>query len=166
MVDPRVEEEIRAVKDYFRRVGFRWTKQRQAIVETAFLTHKHFSAEELFDMVRSREDCATVHLATVYRTLQVLEEGRHVEGMDMGKSGRLYEHVLGHEHHDHVICSQCGKIFEFCDDDLEARKAAAAEKLGMRMEAHTLKIYGACRRFEEEGYCPHHDERKSAGLLD
>lgn len=166
MVDPRVSVELQAVQDHFRRVGFRWTKQRQAIVETAFLTHKHFSAEELFEMVRERDDCASVHLATVYRTLQVLEEGSFVEGLDMGKSGRLYEHIFGHEHHDHVICSDCGKIFEFCDETLEMRKAQAALRLGLEMEAHTLKIYGTCKRLKEEGHCAHFDERKDKGLVE
>ncbi len=166
MTDPRVKEEIEAVQEYFRRVGFRWTKQRQAIVETAFLNHHHFSAEQLFDLVRKHKSGGSVHLATVYRTLQVLEEGSFVEGMDMGKAGRLYEHVFGHDHHDHVICSDCGKIFEFCDDELEERKALAASKLGLKIEAHTLKIYGSCDELRDTGHCKHREERLRQGLIE
>ncbi len=164
MVDPEVRKEIDAVRDYCRRVGFRWTKQREVIVEEAFLTHDHFSAEELFELVAKRQGKDGVHLATIYRTLQVLEEGQFIEGLDVGaKGGRLYEHVLGHEHHDHLICADCGKIFEFHDSELEVLKRQVADRGGFTMQAHSLKIYGSCKKLEAGQDCEEFERRKAEG---
>lgn len=164
MVESPIREELDTVKEYFRKAGLRWTGQREAIVEQAFLTHDHFSAEELLEMVRHRVGDASVHLATVYRTLQVLEEGHFIEGLEVGKGGRLFEHVLGHEHHDHVICIDCGWISEFHDDAMERRKIQAAKKLGFQMKRHSLRIYGTCDQLATTGKCPHfRDEEPGTG---
>ncbi|MEZ5990660.1 MAG: Fur family transcriptional regulator [Planctomycetota bacterium] len=154
MVEPKVRKELDEIKQHFRKVGLRWTKQREAIVEQAFLTHEHFSAEQLYEMLKGRLGRDSAHLATIYRTLQVLEEGGFIEGFDVHKGeGRLYEHVLGHEHHDHVICNDCGKIFEFHDDQLERIKIADAADLGIEMTHHSLRIFGDCTRLRRDGRC-------------
>lgn len=161
MVDTRVREELGAVREHFKKSGMRWTRQRELIVEQAFLTHRHFSAEDLLAMLEKAGGVA--HLATVYRTLQVLEEGGFIEGMEMGRGGRLFEHVLGHEHHDHVICEDCGRICEFTDDAMERRKARAAKRLGFSMSSHSLRIYGSCDALARTGSCEHLKAAKEAG---
>ena len=157
----RIRQETETVKAYFKQEGLRWTVPRQQIVEMAFLTHEHFSAEDLLRMIRKRDPDTGVHLATVYRTLQVLEDGSFVEGLDVGKGGRLFEHTLGHEHHDHVICEDCGKICEFHDADMEERKAQAAARLGFVMRRHSLRIYGSCQALRDVGTCEHRDQRRA-----
>ncbi len=160
--EPDVTKELEAVKDYCRRVGFRWTKQRALIVEHAFLTHSHFSAESLCDMIKGRAGSDATHLATIYRTLQVLEEGQFIEALDIGgKGGRLFEHVLGHDHHDHVICSDCGKIVEFHDDELEFMKRRVADRAGFAIQAHNLKIYGKCKKLHDGGHCEEYVRRQA-----
>jgi Fur family ferric uptake transcriptional regulator len=154
VVHGAVRAELETVKAHFKKDGLRWTQQRELIVETAFLTHEHFSAEQLLEMTRLRAPEATVHLATVYRTVQVLEEGGFVEGLEVEKGGRLFEHVLGHEHHDHVICLECGHISEFHDEVLEQGKKFAAKKLGFEMCRHSLRIYGSCIALARDGVCP------------
>lgn len=123
--------------------GFRWTSQRSLIVRTALATHTHFTAEQLLELCRRVDP--KVSRATVYRTLTVLEEAGFVEGLDTGDGGRRFEHVLGHEHHDHMVCLHCGAIFEFRDDELERRQEAAAKRAGFQVERHSLRIYGRCR---------------------
>ncbi len=140
-VDP--EQELQIVAGNFRERGCRWTAQRQLIVRTAFATHDHFTADEL--LLRSRAADPNVSRATVYRTLAVLEAAGFVEGLDAGDGGRRFEHVLGHEHHDHMVCTRCGAIVEFCDDQLEARQEAAARRHGFTIERHSLRLYGRCR---------------------
>ena len=83
--------------------------------------------------------------ATVYRTLTVLEDAGFVEGLDTGDGGRRFEHVLGHEHHDHMVCLDCGQILEFRDDELERRQELAAKRLGFRIQRHSLRLYGSCK---------------------
>ena len=84
----------------------RVTRQRLDILELAWETHDHFSAEQMFDWARMRN--ARASRATVYRTLKLMVEGRFLTSFD-GKSGAaLFEHSLGHEHHDHILCIECG----------------------------------------------------------
>ena len=92
-----------------------------------------------------------VSRATVYRTLAVLEEQGFVEGLDTGDGGRRFEHVLGHEHHDHMVCLGCGTIIEFRDEELERRQLAAAKRVGFRIESHSLRMYGRCRSCQRSG---------------
>ncbi|MGE3171203.1 MAG: Fur family transcriptional regulator [Planctomycetota bacterium] len=141
-MDP--EQELQVVARHFRQQGQRWTSQRQLIVRTAFATHDHFTAEEL--LARSRRADPNVSRATVYRTLAVLEGAGFVEGLDTGDGGRRFEHVLGHEHHDHMVCTGCGTILEFRDEVLEQRQQAAARRHGFTIESHSLRLYGKCRR--------------------
>jgi len=136
-------QELQVVERHFRAQGCRWTSQRQLIVRTAFATHEHFTAEEL--LARCRRRAPDVSRATVYRTLAVLETAGFVEGLDTGDGGRRFEHVLGHEHHDHMVCTGCGRILEFRDDALEARQQAAARRHGFLLQRHSLRLYGRCR---------------------
>lgn len=140
----KTEQEQRIVEEHLRKNGFRWTSQRELIVQKALETHEHFTAEELLD--RCRKVDSKVSRATVYRTLAVLEKANFVEGLDTGDGGRKFEHVIGHEHHDHMVCSKCGSIFEFHDEELERRQVAAARRLGFRIEHHSLRIYGTCKK--------------------
>lgn len=139
----RTDQELKLVEQHLRQQGCRWTAQRRLIVRTALATHAHFTAEELLAMCRKKDP--RVSRATVYRTLAVLEHERFVEGLDTGDGTRRFEHVLGHEHHDHMVCSACGSILEFRDDQLEALQEAAARRHGFQIESHSLRLYGRCR---------------------
>jgi Fur family ferric uptake transcriptional regulator len=139
----KLDQEQQVVEAALRRRGFRWTNQRAAIVRTALQSHEHFTAEELLALCRRIDP--KVSRATVYRTLAVLEEAGFVEGLDTGDGGRRFEHVLGHDHHDHMVCLGCGSIFEFRDDELERRQEVAAKRIGFRIERHSLRIHGHCR---------------------
>jgi len=139
----RPEQEQQIVESHLRRSGFRVTNQRSLIVRTALATHDHFTAEQLLE--RCRRVDPRVSRATVYRTLTVLEEAGFVEGLDTGDGGRRFEHVIGHEHHDHMVCLSCGRIVEFRDDALERRQEAAAKRIGFKIERHSLRIHGTCR---------------------
>ena len=138
------EQEQSIVEDHLRKSGFRWTNQRALIVREALATHAHFTAEELLGSCR-REN-PKVSRATVYRTLAVLEEAGFVEGIETGDGVRRFEHVLGHEHHDHMVCLVCDKIIEFRDDELERRQELAARRVGFRIERHSLRLYGTCKQ--------------------
>lgn len=135
--------ELSVVEREMRRRGFRWTSQRHLIAKVALMNHSHFSAEELLDMCRG--EVKDVSRATVYRTLTMLEQAGFVEGLDTGDGGRKFEHTLGHEHHDHMVCTECGQILEFRDAALERRQEIAAEELGFHITRHSLKLFGVCK---------------------
>lgn len=136
-------QEQELVEAQLKKRGFRWTNQRALIVRAALSTHDHFTAEELLELCR--KDDPKVSRATVYRTLSVLEDEGVVEGLETGDGGRRFEHVLGHEHHDHMVCLQCDKILEFRDDELERRQELAARRAGFEIQRHSLRIYGLCK---------------------
>jgi Fur family ferric uptake transcriptional regulator len=75
----------------------------------------------------------------------MLESVGFVEGLDTGDGGRKFEHTLGHEHHDHMICKSCGLIFEFHDEALEERQRLAAKAFDFEIESHSLKLFGKCQ---------------------
>ena len=137
-----VGDEVEVVEQYMRDRGLRWTSQRRLIAQVAFANHSHFTADELLALCVA-EDPA-VSRATVYRTLGMLEEAGFVEGLDTGDGGRRFEHVLGHVHHDHMVCTGCGKIIEFHDEQLEQRQEASAQAHGFKITSHSLKLFGLC----------------------
>jgi Fur family ferric uptake transcriptional regulator len=136
-------DELAIVRRSLHEHGYRWTQQRRLIAQVALGNHSHFSADELLTLCRTRE--RGVSRATVYRTLAMLERAGIVEGLDLPDGGRRFEHVLGHEHHDHMVCTGCGRILEFRDDELEARQDIAARRAGFLVESHSLKLFGKCR---------------------
>ncbi|MEC7232635.1 MAG: Fur family transcriptional regulator, partial [Planctomycetota bacterium] len=81
---------------------------------------------------------------TVYRTLEVLERGGFIEAIETRRGEVVYEHVLGHAHHDHVVCEVCGRIEEFQDDEIEALQRKNAYRLGFVMTGHLLRLSGIC----------------------
>ena len=130
-------------ESYLRRRSLKLTSQRGAIFERAFATHEHFSAETLFGWLRSESD-RRVSRATVYRTLSLLEEGGFIESLDTGSGELVYEHVLGHEHHDHLICLGCKRIVEFQEDRIEELQEDVARRKGFRLLSHSLRLMGLC----------------------
>lgn len=134
---------------FLRKRGLRLTRQRAEILDAIFATHKHVTADDLYELLRQRPAAQALRIsrATVYRTLSLLEEGGFIQGLDLGRDGgMLYEHVLGHAHHDHMVCLVCSKILEFHDDELEAVQEAAVRRHGFRAESHRLNVYGTCAR--------------------
>ena len=121
------------------------TRPRRRILDRAFATHEHFSAEELHAWL-SAEDGAKVSRATVYRTLSLLSEAGFLQGLDAERGVLVYEHVLGHHHHDHMLCMSCGRIEEFHDERIEELQLEACRKKGWRLVSHDLRLRGLCRR--------------------
>lgn len=133
---------IQRFEDYLRQQNLRMTPQRRQVFDRAFATHEHFSAETMYEWLKA-ESGAAVSRATVYRTLDVLQKGGFIEAVETG-SGTVYEHVLGHEHHDHMVCTVCSGIQEFRDEEIEALQRKNAEAKGFLMTGHMLRLSGIC----------------------
>jgi Fur family ferric uptake transcriptional regulator len=144
-----LDREVDVVEQHMRARGLRWTNQRRLIARAALRHHSHFSAEELLAWCRREQ--RGVSRATVYRTLAMLEDAGFVEGLELGPGGKLYEHVLGHAHHDHMVCTACGAIVEFVDQALERRQDAVAKRLGFEIRSHSLRLYGVCAEHARTG---------------
>ncbi|MDG1490854.1 MAG: Fur family transcriptional regulator [Planctomycetota bacterium] len=133
----------RRFEEFLRTESLKMTPQRRRIFEKAFEVHDHFSVERMYEWLKAEEGPA-VSRATVYRTLEVLERGGFIEAVETGRGEVVYEHVLGHEHHDHMVCVMCKRIEEFQDEEIEALQRKNAERLGFVMTGHLLRLSGIC----------------------
>lgn len=151
--------------DFLARKRMRVTAQRRAIVDTAFGTRRHFTAEQLLDWSRRRDK--SVSRATVYRTLPLLTESGLVREMDFGKEYKFYDpNYAKHPRHNHIICEDCEKIVEFESQQLEHLEDAISHRLGFSVNAHRLQITAKCDELRRLGTCskrqPQKDDRKTA----
>lgn len=138
------QESIRkAFETFLRERSLRLTMQRRRILERVFETHQHFTADTLYGWLKGKKGTA-VSRATVYRTLGLLVEGGFLESLDTGQGELLYEHVLGHRHHDHMVCLACGRIEEFYDERIEELQRKACDHRGFAMISHNLRLFGYC----------------------
>jgi Fur family transcriptional regulator, ferric uptake regulator len=128
------------------------TAQREAIVEQFFRHSEHISIEELLARVRKRHP--RVGYATVYRTLKLLVESGLASERQFGDGQARYE-VAG-QHHDHLICAECGVILEFEDDEIERLQERVAERLGgFEVVRHRHELYALCpRALGKDDRCP------------
>ena len=128
---------------FIRSSKLKHTAQRMKIVKRAFALRKHFSADDLYHILRREK--TDVSKATVYRTLKLLVEANFLDALEIGsRQAKFYEPVHGREHHDHMICLKCGLIVEFTDRTIESLQQKAAAKSKFRVLSHTLKLFGLC----------------------
>jgi Fur family transcriptional regulator, ferric uptake regulator len=135
-----MKEELEAFEAFLRSKNLRMTPQRRIIAETLFSTHQHIDAETLCNMVRGLS--RNVSRATVYRTLSLLLESKLLDGRDYGHGYKQYEHVIGHIHHDHLICTGSGKVIEFTNDKVKQIVDEILEEYGYAPDTYSLVIHG------------------------
>jgi Fur family ferric uptake transcriptional regulator len=127
----------------------KFTKQREAILRVLYENEGHFSPEDIHRLVSEQNPDLNVGIATIYRTLTLLEEASLAESISFGKDGKKYEIGLK-KHHDHLVCTECGAIIEFTDDVIETRQEAIAEQHHFQMTDHTMKIVGLCAQCQRK----------------
>lgn len=139
-------------REFLVRKRLRLTAQRRAITETTFDTQQHFTAEQLLKWSRQRDK--SVSRATVYRTLPLLTESGLVREMDFGGDHKFYDpNYAERPHHNHIICQECGKIFEFESTEIERLGKSISKRLGFTVQAHRLQITATCDEFRKLGKC-------------
>ncbi len=111
---------------------------------------RHMTAEDVYK--RLLEAGEEVGLATVYRVLTQFEAAGLVIRHNFEGGRSVFEINEGH-HHDHMVCIECGKVFEFYDSAIEERQRMVAGKAGFVMEEHSLYIYGMCQGMKKNGAC-------------
>lgn len=134
------------LKEKLKETGFKVTPQRRAIVDILLRNNnEHLSSEEIYDLVR--KDCPEIGLATVYRTMQLLDEVGIISKLNLDDGCIRYELSLdkedNHNHH-HLICKNCGKIMEVKEDLLDAIEKQIQELYKFDILDHDVKFYGKC----------------------
>ncbi|MEA3492734.1 MAG: transcriptional repressor [Campylobacterota bacterium] len=123
--------------------SLKFTRQRELVLKTLYDHEDHFTPEDLYNLIKKEYPDLTIGIATVYRTLGLLEESDIVNSLSFGAKGKKYELALK-EHHDHLICTQCGMLIEFHDETIEKLQEEIAIKFNFKMTDHTMNITGIC----------------------
>lgn len=137
-----LETERAIFTDHLRAQGLRVTPERLAVFDEIFHHHQHFDADQLLALLRKKR--RKVSRATVYRTLELLVGSGLVSRVKLGGEEYRYEHVHPGEHHDHIVCLHCGKIYEFESDEIEKLQEEICRRFGFHPRAHSHKIEGCC----------------------
>ncbi|MDQ3516392.1 MAG: transcriptional repressor [Gemmatimonadota bacterium] len=131
-----------AFASYLRDHNLPVTAQRLAIADVVLGSESHQSADDVARELRSRGSAAG--LATVYRTIEVLTRSGLVVERDFGEGFKRYEPARDTPHHEHLLCSVCGRVTEFRDERLERMTTLIAEQHRFSRRGHRLVIYGTC----------------------
>ncbi len=136
-------EALEKLASYLLEKGLKSTSQRKLITEVFFATEfqaTHPTIEELHMRVRDHDP--RVGHATVYRTLKLLVECGLAEERRLGGTQTRYEPEHPGQHHDHLVCTECGAILEFEEDRIERLQDVVAERLGFALNDHRMVLYG------------------------
>ena len=101
----------------------------------------HLSADEIHNKLVDHNE--SIGLATVYRVLTQLELAGLIQKNQFNDNQSSYE--IKKQHHDHLICTKCGKIIEFMNDDLEALQEKISDTYQFRLDSHVMTLFGVCR---------------------
>ena len=130
-------------------MGLKATLPRLKILEVFQVRrHRHMSAEDVYrELLAEQHD---IGLATVYRVLTQFEQAGILKRSNFEAGKAVYELDEG-QHHDHLVCLQCGRVEEFFDPEIERRQQQVAEQRGFLLQDHALALYANCTK----PACPH-----------
>ena len=135
-----------------KRIGLKVTGPRLKILDLFERTSdRHLTAEDVYRLLLAEEE--DVGLATVYRVLTQFEQAGILQRHHF-ESGKAVFELNDHEHHDHLVCINCGRVEEFHDPEIEARQQKIAEERGFAIQEHALYLYVQCTKSK----CPHRDD--------
>jgi len=128
--------------EYLTGQGLKSTRQRDEILNIFVSAGRHLSAEELYLLVKKSNPA--IGYATVYRTLKLLAEAGLAEERHFEDGFNRYEYRATDGHHDHLICTKCGAILEFENEQIELLQHHVAKKNRFLVQSHRLELYGLC----------------------
>jgi Fur family ferric uptake transcriptional regulator len=138
-----LKPELQVFIDYLQANKLKLTPHRELILETFLDNEGHRSVEDIYHTVKAIDP--RIGYTTVYRMMKLMIRCGLAREIELADGITRYEHLFNHEHHDHLICMECGNSIEFYNPEIEALQDAASDQLGFKVLDHKLQIYGVCR---------------------
>jgi len=138
------KELLNKFRDVLRQEGLKCTPQRVVILEEVVKDRGHRECEEIY--MALRQNGSHVSRATLYRTMDILVKNEFVRKMEIGDGRARYESKVDSLHHDHLICTSCGKIVEFVDHDIEDIQVQIAKRYHFILQRHIHQLFGLCKK--------------------
>ncbi len=129
------------LNQFLEQEGLRKTPERNIILEEIYKINRHFDIDELFNIISKKHK---ISKATVYNTIELLNNLELVKKHFFNDTKILYEKSLNKKQHNHLICVKCNQIQEFCDPRLQSIIDSAEELLKFKISKHSLNFYGHC----------------------
>ena len=134
---------LRNFKNNVSKIGLKNSIQKDYILKILYFSKEHLTADEISNKIKQNHN-VSIGIATVYRAMKFFHDTKLVNQLDIGDGVVRYELNLSN-HHDHLICTSCGKIIEFTDDFIELNQIKIAEKNNFLLKEHIMTIYGICQ---------------------
>jgi len=135
---------LSSFKELLKNNSLKFTKQREVVLKTLYEKNDHFTPEDLYIFLKSTYPELNIGIATVYRTLNLLEESNMVTSISFGVAGKKFE-LANKPHHDHMICKSCGLIIEFQNDKIEQLQLEIAQANHFTITSHLMQLRGLCK---------------------
>lgn len=146
-----VHKELTNFSNFLKKKGLKITSQRLLVAERVFEIGTHFTVDSLADALKDRK--GEISRATIYRIVSLMVESGQLTEHNFGQTVKYYEYVSPKEHHDHIVCSDCGRIEEFVVPEIERIQLDIARQHQFDLIDHSLNLYGKCKILQETGKC-------------